>query len=94
MKDSYPWRWGEVGGKKSVVADEHIYELWPPHMPEKQIWVTMHEYGHTDAMDDESGYKTDCYPEKQYKYDYMDWATPRYASSSWTRHLFWVCGWW
>ncbi len=94
VADSYPWGLGEVGGKKYVVADHLSYDPWPPHMLEKQTWITMHEYGHTEAMTDHTGYKTDCYAEKQYGFDYMDWATPHYASSSWTSHLSWVCGWW
>lgn len=81
------WGLGEVAGKKFVIGDANSND-------NTRIWILMHEFGHTEDMIDHSGYKTDCYSEAQYGYTYMDWTTPHYASSSWTYHLAWVCGWW
>ncbi len=85
--DREVWGLGELAGKKFVIGDAGSWFY-------NRNWILMHEFGHTEGMDDYTGYKTDCYAQEQYHYDYMDWATPHYASSSWTYHLAWICGWW
>ncbi|MHA2140180.1 MAG: hypothetical protein ACXADC_05875 [Candidatus Thorarchaeota archaeon] len=78
------WGWGEKSPPRWVIADAIGFD-W-----QKQ-WILMHEFGHTEHMSEDSGYKYDVYCENQF---FTDWVTPHYASSSWTEHLTWVIGVW
>ncbi|MBD3158798.1 MAG: hypothetical protein GF309_08435 [Candidatus Lokiarchaeota archaeon] len=85
------WGWAQFNYQRFVIGDETSEEFMPGEsLEDKRVWIIMHEFGHTQAMDDYTGYKTDVYADDQYGWNYIDWTSPHYACSSWRDRLEWV----
>jgi len=78
----YAWGWGLLN-YGFVIGDQASNYDW-----NGRVWVLMHEFGHTQAMAQDSGGVPDIYGSNRViSYHY-------YHCSSWDQYLAWARSWW